>query len=146
MRAKNEIREKENFLSDRTRKKQTYRVSKNRLKSTPTIFATRFFCRFFFGRFQIVFWKRPKFLEVGEMEWRQQKSFFKNFLQKVKTCSLILGCFWNKLTTEHFFLSWPFWSWCQLDTQLQHFNACKNFFSAQIRISASKKLRTTISE
>ena len=127
MRAKNEIREKENFLSDRTRKKQTYRVSKNRLKSTPTIFATRFFCRFFFGRFQIVFWKRPKFLEVDEMEWRQQKSFFQKFLAKSKNLQfgfrLLL-----KQTHNWTFFSWPFWSWCQLDTQLQHFNACKNFF------------------
>ena len=86
-----------------------------------------FFADFFFGRFQIVFWKRPKFLEVDEMEWRQQKSFFQKFLAKSKNLQfgfkLLL-----KQTHNWTFFSWPFWSWCQLDTQLQHFNACKNFF------------------
>ena len=87
-----------------------------------------FFADFFSADFRSFFEKDRNFWKWMKWNGASRKVFFKNFLQKVKTCSLVLGCFWNKLTTEHFFLSWPFWSWCQLDTQLQHFNACKNFF------------------
>ena len=144
MRAKNEIREKENFLSDPTRKKNLPGFEKkNRLKSEPTIFATRFFSPIFFRPISDRFWKRPKFSGSGwNGKWRQtsttpKKVFFSTFLAKRQNLrSLGFGCSWNKLRI----VFWPFfWVRCHRDTQLQHFNACKKLFLLSFVFHFSKK-------